>query len=296
MVNFSWTVTSKEDGLLLREFLREEKAISKGALADIKFKGGNIAVNGKEMTVRKKLRAGDTVTIKFPPEHRSPGLLSEKIAIQIVYEDDYFLVVNKQAGMPTIPSWMYPSQTLANAVLGYYDQHHIDSTFHAVNRLDKDTSGLVLIAKHRYAHDLMSTQQKQGHLQRVYFAVVHGKIVQKEFQINSNIGRKDGSIIEREVREDGQHAVTNVVVHKADKDYSVVEVKLLTGRTHQIRVHFSSIGHPLLGDDLYGGTLEKIERQALHSWKMRFIHPFTKEEIELEQQPPQDIQRAIVHE
>ncbi|WP_035179775.1 RluA family pseudouridine synthase [Alkalihalobacterium bogoriense] len=296
MVNFSWKVTTKEQGLLLREFLREEKAISKGALADIKYKGGNIAVNGIETTVRKKLQAGDTVTIKFPPEQRSPTLLSENIDIQIVYEDDYFLVVNKQAGMPTIPSWMYPSKTLANAVLGYYDQHNIDSTFHAVNRLDKDTSGLVLIAKHRYAHDLMSTQQKQGHIQRVYFAVVHGKLIQKEFQINAKIGRKDGSIIEREVREDGQHALTNVVVRKADKDHSVVEVKLSTGRTHQIRVHFSSIGHPLLGDDLYGGTLEKIQRQALHSWKMRFLHPFTKEEIELEQHPPQDIQRAIEQE
>ncbi|WP_096199069.1 RluA family pseudouridine synthase [Bacillus sp. FJAT-45350] len=292
-LSIEWKVNSEDDGKLLRQFLREDKLISKRALADVKFSGGAIFVNGEESTVRRTLVAGDVVLITFPDEVRSTAIRPEEIPLEIIYEDDHFLIVNKPAGMATIPSREHPSGTLANAVLAYYDVIESRSTFHAVNRLDRDTSGIVVIAKHRYAHDLLSRQQKDGRLKRQYLIIAEGQLPEECGTIRAPIGRKDGSIIEREVREDGQHAITHYKVVRRTRAWTVASVKLETGRTHQIRVHFSSIGHPLAGDDLYGGRKNFIERQALHSIETSFYHPFKEKTITLKAPIPIDLEQFM---
>lgn len=288
-----WVARKQHDGMLLRDFLRKEKQISKKALADIKFAGGFLFVNKKEVTVRAVLSEGDLVTVVFPCETPSPSLVKENLPLDIVYEDAHFLVVNKPPQMATIPSFEHPTGTLANGILHYYEQKKIPATFHAVNRLDKDTSGLLVVAKHRFAHDLMTKQQQEGKLKREYLAIVHEVISQDVGVINEPIGRKEGSIIEREVRPDGQKAITHFQVLKRFHDRTVVKIQLETGRTHQIRVHFSYMGHPLLGDDLYGGKRDQIERQALHSYKCTFFHPFFEREFSFTQDVPQDMKILI---
>lgn len=287
-VSLHWNIEANFDNCLLREFLRQEKEISRQALTDIKNRG-QLLLNGEIVTVRAMLKKGDLVTVVFPQEERSATMHPVQIPLDIIYEDEHLLVINKQANLPTIPSIYHPNTSLANAVLYYYDCHNIYSTFHAVNRLDRDTSGLLIIAKHRYAHDLLTKQQRSKQVKRTYIAIVHGRIDRESGTIDAPIGRKETSIIEREVRDDGQKAITHYKVIKASKEETVVQLSLDTGRTHQIRVHMSFLGHPLLGDDLYGGKKTKIKRQALHSWKLEFFHPILKKSINFIVEPPEDM-------
>lgn len=283
----TWIAYEEESGMLLREFI-SIKGISRAALTDIKFQGGYLFVNDKEETVRYKLNVGDTVKVIFPPEKRSPEMLAEEIKLDIVYEDDYVLIVNKPYNLPSIPSKDHRNGTLANRILHYYNINNIPSTVHIVTRLDKDTSGLMLIAKNRFVHNLFSKAQQKKTIQRIYYALVQGNI-ENVGTINTPIGRKDGSIIERIVREDGQHAVTHFEKISNINGNSLVKIKLETGRTHQIRVHFSSIGHSLLGDELYGGSTDLIQRQALHSTELSFFHPFLGREVNYKIPLPNDM-------
>ncbi len=291
--SLNWIVHEEADQLLLREFLRQ-KAISKAALTDIKFKGGKITVNGVEVTVRERIKKGDQVTVTFPPEVPSAGLIAENIRLKIIYEDDYLLVVVKQASMNTIPSREHPHGSLANALAGYYKKQGLAATIHIVTRLDRDTSGLVLVAKHRHIHHLLSEQQKQGDVKRRYQALAEGMVAADEGRIQAPIGRKETSIMEREVREDGQYACTDYRVLARSKFHTFLELQLHTGRTHQIRVHMAYIGHPLAGDDLYGGTRDQISRQALHCCALTFTHPVTKEKMRFFEALPEDIARLLV--
>lgn len=287
-VRFDWEVEDSQDGMLMKAFLLREKALSRSMLTDIKFKGGELRVNGEVKNVRTTLRTGDTVEIKFPEEEVSESMSPIMMPLRIVFEDEHYLLINKPANLPTIPS-RHSSRSLAEGVLAYYKENKLNRTIHAVNRLDRDTSGLVLFAKHRYAHDLLSKQQKNKTMKRSYFAIVHGIPDNEEGVIDRPIGRKEGSIIERTVREDGQSAVTHYRKIQTCKGNSLLEIELLTGRTHQIRVHMSSIGHPLLGDDLYGGRKEVINRQALHSKSLQFDHPFLERTLTFSSELEQDM-------
>lgn len=291
-VSFHWSVGGDYQDELLRDFLRKEKKLSRQVITDIK-QYGQLLVNKENVTVRKVLKEGDEVTVVFPPEKRSEGLQPKEISLQIVYEDEHLLIINKQANLPTIPSIYHPDWSLANGVLYYYDQKQIPCTFHAVNRLDRDTSGLLIVAKHRYAHDLLAKQQKQGKINRTYLAIVHGHLKSEQGSIDAPIGRKEDSIIERVVREDGQEAKTNYKVVKRLEAKTVVQLSLETGRTHQIRVHMAYIGHPLLGDDLYGGKKTKINRQALHSCQLQFFHPFLDREMTFIAEIPIDMENLL---
>ncbi|AZB44794.1 RluA family pseudouridine synthase [Bacillus sp. FJAT-42376] len=274
--------------MMVKEFLKG-KQLTKRALTDIKFSGGDIQVNGQKETVRRRLAEGDRVAVMFPEEKPSEGLIPQEIPLSIVYEDDHCIVLNKRAGMPTIPSRLHPDQTVANGLLYHLQKQQLSSTIHIVNRLDKDTSGLMLAAKHRYSHSLFSMQQKEIGIHRAYTAIVHGRVESDEGMINKPIGRKPGSIIEREVREDGQHAVTAYKTLGRKESFSLLSLKLETGRTHQIRVHMSSIGHPLAGDTLYGGLDDRMKRQALHSTELTFWHPFLQKELKFETGLPDDM-------
>lgn len=167
------------------------------------------------------------------------------------------------------------------------------ATVHLVTRLDRDTSGIMLVAKHRFAHSILSSAQKNGLVKRRYAAVVHGRMAQMEGTVDAPIGRHPDSIIERTVTPDGQKAVTHFYVTCANDDMTSVALQLETGRTHQIRVHMSYLGHPLCGDTLYGGTRQEIGRQALHSEHLSFIHPLTQENMRFHAPLPQDMSKLI---
>lgn len=275
--------------MLLRDYLIQVACLSKRLIIKAKQQNGAILINGEHRTVRYLLQYGDILEVVFPPEEISPYLQPESLALEIVYEDEDVLVVNKESGMPTMPSRIHTSGTLANAILYYYQKQGLPYTVHIVTRLDKDTSGLVLIAKHQYSHSFFSMMQRKNEIQRIYTAIVHGEMKNKQGLIDQPIGRHPSSIIERIVTSDGQEARTFYHVKQKTDTLSFVHVQLETGRTHQIRVHLSSIGHPLVGDDLYGGNREMIKRQALHCSELSFIHPFSQEELTLFARLPDDM-------
>lgn len=284
----------KGNDRLLREFLID-KGISKRTLTAIKYDGGKLTVNGIERTVRHLLTDGDKVTVVFPPEPISEGLVPEAGELDIVYEDDAMLIVNKPPGQSTIPSRDHPAGTIANFLAGKFVDEKLSATVHIVTRLDRDTSGLICVAKNRHIHHLFGEQIKRAGFDRQYEAIVEGHVAKDTVIIEAPIGRKEGSIIERVVREDGQYARTDVQVierfQKAGLPLTRVALRLHTGRTHQIRVHMQWLGHSLAGDDLYGGTGNVIERQALHCALLKFNHPLTGESKEFRSTMPEDIFR-----
>ncbi|WNS76884.1 RluA family pseudouridine synthase [Bacillus sp. DTU_2020_1000418_1_SI_GHA_SEK_038] len=287
-----WHITSEDENKNIKDFLYE-KEISKTSLTDIKFKGGFISVNGKEATVRYSLKEGDSLIIGFPEEIPSDGVRGEKLPLNILYEDDYLLAVNKPAGMSTIPSREHPTGSLANALIGYYQQIGLKATTHIVTRLDRDTSGIVLVAKHRHIHHLFSKQQKAAMIHREYEALAEGVLTEEYGVIKQPIARKKDSIIEREVSAKGQYACTHYEVIRKYRSFTHVKLRLETGRTHQIRVHMSYLGHPLLGDDLYGGKLDLLSHQALHCSKLSFVHPITEEMLTFNQELPDDLRKIL---
>jgi 23S rRNA pseudouridine1911/1915/1917 synthase len=288
----NWVILQDDAGKLIKEFLKNEE-ISRTALTDIKFKGGSIQVNGEEVNVRYKLAAGDVLRVVFPDEIPSEGVSGEDIPLKVLFEDEYLLVVNKPAGINTIPSREHPTGSLANALVGYYQRIGLQAAPHIVTRLDRDTSGIVLIAKHRHVHHLFSMMQREGKVRRTYEALAGGVISQDFGTVREPIGRKLESIIEREVRQDGQYACTHFQVIERHRLFTYTELQLETGRTHQIRVHMSFLGHPLLGDDLYGGSVSLIERQALHCKRIKFIHPFSGEKMIFTASLPMDMREIL---
>lgn len=289
--SLQFTVQKGEEGLL-REFLLEHKSLSRKRLSKIKH-SGELLVNGRSVTVRAELKEGDLVTVIFPIEESSPFIKPEPISLDIIYEDEDILLVNKPANQCVHPSSTQQSATLANGVLYYWQQKGWIRAFHAVTRLDKDTTGLTLIAQNAFAHQQLAIQQRAGHIQRRYYALVHGSVKLDQGVIEAPIGRKEGSIIEREVRENGQFARTYYQVKKRFTNYTWLELKLDTGRTHQIRVHLSHLGHPLLGDSLYGGDRTFIPRQALHAFLLSFQHPKTRKKLTFQAPLPKDMYRLV---
>ena len=283
-----WEIDSAGAGSLIKDFLKSQ-CISKTALTDIKFRGGNILINNEMVNVRYQIKQGDHLKIVFPNEEPSLGMLGEDISLNILYEDDYLLVVNKPAGMCTIPSREHPNGSLANALIGYYQKICLSATTHIVTRLDRDTSGLVLVAKHRHVHHLFCMMQKSGKIKRTYEAFATGIIDSDSGMIEQPIARSKESIIERVIHPDGQYACTLYKVLNRNQAFTHLELQLKTGRTHQIRVHLAFLGHPLLGDDLYGGTLSLISRQALHCCKIVFPHPFLEKECRFTTTLPKDM-------
>lgn len=287
-----WTVESDHHGLLLRDFIGL-KGISKRGLTAIKYDGGGIFLNGEEVTVRRKVQSGDVISIYFPPETRSSSLISENTGLQVLYEDKWLIAVNKPAGMNTIPSRGAPKGSLANALAGYYDHHQIEAGIHIATRLDKDTSGVVLAAKYAHIHHLLSEMQKKNGINREYHAIAEGQIIENEGTIDQPISRDPSSIITRLVDTEGRRAVTHYKKIGTGCNHTMLSLTLETGRTHQIRVHTSWLGHPLAGDDLYGGSCTFISRQALHCHRLTFTHPVTNQNLDIMSEVPEDIYHLI---
>ena len=277
---------------VLREFLLENN-ISRKTLTRIKFDNdGSIKVNSKEENVRYILKKDDIVEITLPSENYSDFVRFIDKPIEIVYEDDYFLIVNKEINLPSIPSRNAEDESLLERVNYYFREKNINSIPHIVTRLDKNTSGLVLIAKHRHIHALFRNME----IDKYYTALINGKIDQYGI-IEAPIRRVSSSIIEREVGEDGEYAKTEYWLekHNLKNNVSVVKLKLYTGKTHQIRVHMKYLGYPLLGDELYGGDVSLISRQALHCSNLAFIHPIIGEKINVSVNLPNDMNNIIKH-
>lgn len=291
MTNIILKYTIREEQVL-REFLLANN-ISRKTLTRIKFDSdGSIKVNGREENVRYLLKINDIVEITLPSENFSEVVRFIDKPIDIVYEDPYFLIVNKEINLPSIPSRNLEDESLLERVNYYFKKKKINTIPHIVTRLDKNTSGLVLIAKHRHVHALFSNMA----IDKYYTALVNGKVADNEI-IEAPIRRVSSSIIEREVGEGGEFAKTEYWLEEyiSDKDISVVKLKLYTGRTHQIRVHMKYRGYSLLGDGLYGGDMRLIPRQSLHCSNLAFIHPITDEMINVRVDLPNDMTNVIIN-
>mgnify|MGYP000866306668 FL=1 len=291
MTNIVLKYTIREEQVL-REFLLANN-ISRKTLTRIKFDSdGSIKVNGREENVRYLLKKNDIVEITLPSENFSEFVRFIDKEIEIIYEDPYFLIINKEINLPSIPSRNLEDESLLERINYYFKNRSINTIPHIVTRLDKNTSGLVLVAKHRHIHALFSNME----IDKFYTALVKGKVKDNEV-IEAPIRRVSSSIIEREVGEGGEFAKTEYWLddYIVDKDISIVKLKLYTGRTHQIRVHMKYKGYPLLGDGLYGGDVSLITRQALHCNNLVFNHPITDEIVNVKADLPEDMINIIRH-
>lgn len=280
------TVTENIDALSLKDYLRRYCGISLSLWR--KIKRGKVAINDEKIAVPAlaKISTGDKICWAVAEKS---AIIPEEIPLDIIFEDEFLLAVNKPWGQLVHPTVSENSHTLANAVMRHYEKTGGARAFHPIHRLDKNTSGLLLIAKEIHVQNLFTFSDAKKNLCRRYLALVQGAPQPALGTIDAPIGRKDGSIIERTVRADGKRAVTKYRTLQKFDGYSLVELFLLTGRTHQIRVHMAHIGCPLLGDDLYGGEKILICRQALHAAELEFIHPITCKHIKLTAPLPLDI-------
>jgi len=274
-----YIVNEKDSHKNLGDFLKQH--LSRKALIATKHQGGEICVNGEVRTTRWLLNTKDLVSIKFPDEIPSQHLKPIKMDINIVYEDDFLLVVDKKAGLLVMPTGSH-DEALANGILAYYKEIGLKSTIHFVNRLDRGTSGLLIVAKYRHIHHLIT--QKNGEITRKYYALVSG-ILKESGRIAAPIARLAIDSIKRIVHETGQSAVTYYEVVKIFEDSTLIKCTLETGRTHQIRVHMSHLGRPILKDPIYGDGLED-DFQLLHSYYLAFDHPITSEKLSFETKLP----------
>lgn len=297
-MRFDFTVNATQDGILLKTLLKQH-GISKNLLAKIKFDGGDLGVNGVKQNAIYSVSEGEVISIHVPAETATVTLKQQEMPLTIVYEDDHFLVLDKPAGVASVTGVNYPDSTMSNYVAGYLKaQDYENQKVHVVTRLDKDTSGLMLFAKHGYAHSLLDKMLQKKSVTKRYFALVHtSEKLEQSAEIQLPIGRKEGSIIERAVV-DVEHptakfAHTSYEIVRSQPHFTLVDIQLHTGRTHQIRVHFAHLGAPLLGDDLYGGKRDKMSRQALHCHFLSFKHPFTDEMIVLESSLPRDMRLLL---
>ncbi|UFJ41630.1 RluA family pseudouridine synthase [Brevibacillus humidisoli] len=284
-------VAEDEQGRTVRDLLQSTYGVSRRLLNRAKY-DGEILINGEPVRVTRIVEAGDVVEVILPSE-QPETIQPQPMPLAIRYEDRDLLLIAKPAGMVVHPTRTHPDRTLANAVVAYWREKGEMRRFRPVNRLDKDTSGLLIIAKNQWAHEGFARMQRERTLRRTYLAVVHGLLNQETGEIAAPIGLRPGSIIEREVRTDGQPALTRYRVLSRGAEMSVVELQLLTGRTHQIRVHMRHIGHPLVGDDLYGGQRSLIGRQALHAARLAFSHPRTGQLLCFEEPLPADMAELV---
>ncbi len=285
---FTYRIEPEYDSFTIREYL-SLKGYPNAVFVQLKKTPESVLLNGVWAYMRTKLSSGDELFIRLEENTSSAHILPVSMPLSICYEDEDILAVNKPAQMPVHPSLNHYDHTLANAVCGYYNDQEIPYTFRCVNRLDRDTTGLTLIAKHMLSSAILSTAAARREISREYIAIASGKTPESG-TIDAPIGRVAGSTIERQIDfENGERAITHYRRLAYHDGLSLLSLHLETGRTHQIRVHLKSIGHPLIGDFLYNPTDTTIKRQALHSYRLTFSHPITGESFVLTAPLPDDM-------
>ncbi len=295
-----YVVSTEYDGVLLRTYLKNKLCLSRALVSSLKREQG-IAVNGEKVTVRHVLGAGDVVSVSYEDKEKNEKILPVDIPIHVIFEDDDIIVVDKPPFMPVHTSHGHFTDTLANALcFRYKDESFV---MRAVNRLDRNTSGIVLVAKNRRSSAILSEQMKKREIGKEYIALVEG-IPPEKFLVEVYMKRKGESIIERCVCSSesagGEYSFTEGIVLKTKKSFETEKasscqslVKLIphTGRTHQLRVHLSYMGFPIVGDELYGNAIDSSDesRQMLHCSKLEFVHPTTEEKMSFSSFPEFDV-------
>ena len=285
----TYEINSEYAGYSIDKYLKAH-GYSSANITAIKKMPNNVVIDGEWVYMNRKLQAGEILTVNISEDDSSEKIPPVKMDLDIVYEDEDIIVINKPAGLPIHPSLNHYEDSLANGLAYYYEAQNKPFIFRCANRLDKNTSGLTVIAKHLVSGNILSTMVKNREFHREYYAIVRGHLDEPEGTIDAPIGRVDDSIITRQVDfENGERAITHYKVIDEKKGHSLISIHLETGRTHQIRVHFKYIGHPLIGDHLYNPDFEYMTRQALHSHKISFIHPITKKAMEFIAPLPDDM-------
>ena len=291
-MKLEYTVKEEEN---IRQILKEVFFMSDRLI--VKLKHNNcISVNDEVAHIWTKISKGDKLVVEENFKEESLNIVpNENIKLTILYEDEYMLIVDKAPGMPVHPSSLHFDDSLSNGVKAYYEKIGLKKLIRPVIRLDKDTSGIVIFAKNEYIQNQLMYQMKTKSFKKKYIAILEGIVEKNEGTIKTNITRKEGSVIERMVSDKGQTAISyyKVVKRLKNKNLTVVEYELETGRTHQLRLHSKYINHPILGDSLYNKESSLINRQALHSIEVKFIHPITKKEIIIKSDIPQDMKKII---
>lgn len=270
----------------------KNQGYSSQSLITLKKMPDSVLLNGESVYLNRTLSAGDILTIKIIEECSSENIVPMELPLDIVYEDEDLLVINKPAGMPIHPSMNHHDDSLGNALAWYFAGKQQPFIYRCINRLDRETSGLTIVAKHMVSAGILSSRTASIH--REYLAIVRGSVTPKSGSVCAPIARKEGSILERTVNfAHGEPAVTHYRVLSEKNGHSLVSLILETGRTHQIRVHMKYLGFPLIGDYLYNPDMEHISRQALHSHRLKFIHPITHKPMEFIAPLPQDMSAVL---
>lgn len=291
-----YTIEEEHAGLTVKEFLKE-KHFSSQSISDQKHFEDGIMHNGKRAYVTEKLEVGDEVVINCHEISSSEKIPPIEMSLDILYEDDDLIIINKPADMPVHPSLNNYENTLANGLAYYYERQGKKFVFRCMNRLDRNTTGAVLVAKNPISGAMLSEMVRERIIDKEYVAIAEGYIEKRQFTIDAPIRRVDGSSIKRQVDfEHGEKAITHVTVLEYNNidgaSYTYVSCKLETGRTHQIRVHMASIGHPLVGDGLYDEKYDG-QGQLLHCRRLEFVQPVTGEKICVEAELPDSMKRML---
>lgn len=293
--HLSFSVTEEESGRKIEEFLKQN-GCSHHVLTHLKRTDHGIILNGEWAYSSTRLQCGDILELWIREEEASDQIIPTPLPLNIVYEDEDLMVINKPADMPIHPSINNHENTLANAVMYYFREKGEAFVYRCINRLDRDTSGLLILAKNMFSAAVLYRQSAERKIHREYLAIAAGE-TPEEGIIDAPIARAADSAIMRCIDFScGEHAVTHYrrLLYSKENDCSLLRICLETGRTHQIRVHMKYIGHPLLGDFLYHPTaMERMKRQALHSWSLAFTHPVTGKQMHFTALPPSDMQEIL---
>ena len=288
----SYIISPSEANLTIAEFLKK-KGFSSQNIIELKKMERSVLINDEWMHMNYRLQESQELIIHIQENTSNEHIVPVPLPFPIIYEDDDIVVINKPADMPIHPSQNNYQNTLANAAAYYYEiQHNTPFTFRCINRLDRDTTGLTILAKNMYSANVLASFMQERKIKRLYIAILDGSLEKKWGTINRPIGRKDNSTIEREVNyEHGEKAITHYYKIREFTNYQLAAFQLETGRTHQIRVHMASINAPLVGDTLYNSknSATLMNRQALHAYRISFPHPITGKIMKFTAPIPEDM-------
>ena len=288
----TYIIKPEESGITIKDYLKK-KSFSHALIANLKKYEDGIMVNGIRKYTDHHLVTDDELNVCIREKPTVSRIMATELKLSVLYEDEDLMVVDKQAGIPIHPSRLNNTETLANAVANYLTDKGIDPVFHCINRLDKDTSGLTIIAKNMYAASLLSEMIRIRTIKRDYLAICEGIFRNKQGSVCAPITRNGTSMIRYVDHENGEYAETDYQVTGEGNGLSLVRLTLKTGKTHQIRVHMKHIGHPLIGDRLYNPDNRIMDRQALHAQKLTFTHPVTGMNISITSDIPADMESVI---